>query len=144
MGGAGTTSGPATIVDIVLAATATAAILPFMKAIATKAGEDAYEAIRGLIQRRPRHERNDSADSEGEQAGYDDERVSWWSEALLSSPACRLIDDSSHVSLSLPVDIPEEAARALGDFNLNLRSNIWIELSWDEEAKAWVIRCRDL
>jgi hypothetical protein len=38
------------MVDIVLAATATAAILPFIKAIATKAGEDAYEAIRGLIQ----------------------------------------------------------------------------------------------
>jgi hypothetical protein len=135
---------PATIVDVVLAATATAVILPFIQAIATKAGEDAYEAIRRLIQRRPNHKRNDDADGEGEQTGYDDEQVRWWSEALLSSPPCRLIDDSSHVALSLPPEIPDEAARALGDFNLKLRSNVWIELSWDDDTMAWVIRRRDL
>ncbi len=135
---------PATIVDIVLVATATATILPFIQAIASKAGEDVYEAIRGLIQRKSTHERGEDAGGEDGQAEYDHESVRWWSDALSSSLGCRLIDDNNHVALSLPPTIPDEAARALGDFSLNLPPNVWIELSWNDDANAWMIRRRDL
>jgi hypothetical protein len=89
-----------------------------------------------------------NADAEGEQAGYNDERVSWWSEALFNSPACHPHADSSMTaatslcrfrwtSLRRPL-APSAISISICDQTYGLK------LSWDEEAKAWMIRCRDL
>ncbi|MEV0004157.1 hypothetical protein AB0H28_18005 [Micromonospora sp. NPDC050980] len=104
--------------ELILGALAGSALLPFLQAVATKAGEDAYQAIRDRLPRRGRR---------GAQAELDDSGV--------VSLAAR----DARVVLQLPERVTQVMAARLENVRLPVDRTGWAVVSWDEARSRWVV-----
>jgi hypothetical protein len=113
-------SGPAErgVTEVLLGALAGSTLLPFFQAIATKAGEDLYARIRGLL-----------SGKKGERAR----------QALETAGHVTLADPSTATVLRLPAELPPEAAHALRFLVLSPHADGWRLVYWDGVRGSWVV-----
>ncbi|MFB9359213.1 hypothetical protein [Actinoplanes nipponensis] len=104
--------------ELILGALAGSALLPFLQAVATKAGEDAYQAIRGRLSWRSRR----GARAELREAG-------------VVSLAAR----DARVVLQLPERVTPVMAARLENVRLPVDRTGWAVVSWDEAQSRWVV-----
>ncbi len=105
------------VTEVLLGALAGSTLLPFFQAIATKAGEDLYARIRGLLSREK------------------DERART---ALDTTGHVTLADPGTATVLRLPADLPPDAAGALRHLMLPPRGDGWRVVYWDAARRVWV------
>lgn len=110
-------TGLGSVPEIVTTAVVTAALLPFVQAIATKAGEDVYTAVRRVLPRLLPHRKE--------------------------RPQVRtieIVDPDTHTRLRLDVDLPAEAVERLSDVDPSaVRTNDRL-IYWDREQRRWTVR----
>jgi len=110
-----------------VAAVVTAAVVPFIQTIATKAAEETYDAARAVVRqlvRKDKHEADRSTSS--------------------SSPL--LVEDpSSRLSLYMATDVSDEAIRALARLDLDAATKAFpdktrVRLVWNAAAATRDVR----
>ncbi|GIF37482.1 hypothetical protein BC793_104150 [Actinoplanes xinjiangensis] len=104
--------------ELILGALAGSALLPFLQAVATRAGEDAYQAIRDRLPWRSRR----GARAELKEAG-------------VVSLAAR----DARVVLQLPERVTPVMAARLENVRLPVDRTGWAVVSWDEVQSRWVV-----
>lgn len=104
--------------EIILGALGGSALLPFIQAVATKAGEDAYKLVRDKLSRRGRR----SAETEIREAG-----------------TITLADEKTRVVLQLPQPLTSEMATRLDSVRLPVRRTGWLLVSWNPVVRQWVV-----
>ncbi|WP_329182214.1 hypothetical protein OG754_40420 (plasmid) [Streptomyces decoyicus] len=116
--------GPA-VTEVVITAVGTAAVLPFMQALATQAGNSAFEAARRLVARWVRDPGSGTPPvvDEGE--------------------SLRVIDEGDgRLTFEVPSGLPDEALEALTRVNLEAlaapsRDAEKVLIRWDPEGREW-------
>lgn len=113
---------------VVVTAVVTAAVVPFLKTLMTKAAEDTYAAARALLKKLFRHGRTAEHGS-------------------ASQPKVLIVQDSSpdlDLALHLGVDTQDEALRRLADLDLDTvageaksRKVKKLTIRWDEATQSW-------
>ncbi|MGW0507373.1 hypothetical protein [Micromonospora sp. NPDC003241] len=103
--------------ELLVGALAGSALLPFVQALATKAGEDVYQMIRDRLSRRARREVQDEIRAEGT--------------VTLTAPGARVV-------LRLPERVTPEMALRLENLHLPPYRPGWLLLSWDATQRRWV------
>ncbi|WP_143133638.1 hypothetical protein [Actinoplanes philippinensis] len=104
--------------ELILGALAGSVLLPFLQAVATKAGEDAYQAIRDRL---PWHSRR-KAQAELKDMG-------------VVSLAAR----DARVVLQLPERVTPVMAARLENVRLPVDRPGWAVVSWDDAQSRWVV-----
>ncbi|WFE37619.1 hypothetical protein [Micromonospora sp. WMMD998] len=104
--------------ELILGALAGSALLPFLQAVATKAGEDAYQAISDRLPWRNRRK----ARAELHEAG-------------VVSLAAR----DARVVLQLPERVTPVMAARLENVRLPVDRSGWAVVSWDGAQSRWVV-----
>ncbi|MEU1985738.1 hypothetical protein [Nocardia sp. NPDC019395] len=104
--------------EILLGALAGSALLPFVQAITTKAGEDAYQLIRSVFTRWTRR-RAARAD-------------------LRRTGVVTLADPATRVALQLPRTITPTMAVQLDQVRLPEQRTAWILIRWDARRTRWL------
>ncbi|MFI7024073.1 hypothetical protein ACIBMZ_15310 [Micromonospora sp. NPDC049900] len=103
--------------ELLIGALAGSALLPFVQALATKAGEDVYQMIRDRLSRRARRDVRDEIRAEGT--------------VTLTAAAARVV-------LRLPERVTPEMALRLENLHLPPYRSGWLLLSWDATQRRWV------
>lgn len=121
---------PAPPPEIVTVAVLTAAVAPFVQALATKAGEDGYAATRRMVRWLFRRGRVDKRD----RPRHPEDSL-----LVVEDPDPRL-----QIAILLSTDTPDEQLRALPDFDIDAvvndaqrRQAKGIRIRWDEASKSW-------
>lgn len=105
--------------EVATAAISTATLLPFIQAIATKAGEDIVPKIAGLVPRRLRHK-------------------------LDESDVIELVARDRRLIIMIPKRLSAEAARQLSDIVNTLQgTDGWFRVTYDAAARSWDIASAD-
>lgn len=103
--------------EILLGALAGSALVPFLHAIATKAGEDVYGKIRSLL------------------SGHLRTRAS---SELAKSGTVTLVDPDRRVVLTLPAHLGPEQAASLANILVSISADDdWYLVDWDGENCGW-------
>ncbi|MGW0587628.1 hypothetical protein [Streptosporangium sp. NPDC002607] len=105
------------VTEMLLGALAGSALLPFLQAVATKAGEDLYTRIRDLLSGESRERARTSI----AEAGH-----------------VTLADQGSKTIVRLPADLPADAAAALRALRLPPAEPGWRVVYWDGAHRVWV------
>lgn len=114
--GAGGFGSPASIPEILTTAVVTAALVPFVQAIASKAGEDVYRAVRRLLPRllpsgkKPPHVRT-----------------------------IEVVDPDTRTRLRLDVDLPREAVERLAEVDATAVQASDRLIYWDRQRRRWTV-----
>jgi hypothetical protein len=103
---------------LILSALGGSVLLPFFQAVATKAGEDVYQAIRGKLSRPARRR----AEAEIREAGV-----------------VTLAGRDARVVLQLPERITPAMAARLEGVRLPVDRPDWSLVSWDQARGRWVV-----
>jgi hypothetical protein len=103
---------------LILSALGGSVLLPFFQAVATKAGEDVYQAIRGKLSRPARRR----AEAEIREAGV-----------------VTLAGRDARVVLQLPERITPAMAARLEGVRLPVDRADWSLVSWDQAQGRWVV-----
>lgn len=104
--------------EIILAALGGSALLPFVQAVATKAGEDVYKLVRDKLSRRGR--KNATAE-------------------IRAAGTITLADERARVVLRLPQPLTTEMATRLDSVRLPARRIGWLLVSWNPVVRQWVV-----
>jgi hypothetical protein len=104
--------------ELILGALAGSVLLPFLQAVATKAGEDAYQAVRDRLSWRSRRR----ARAELQEAGV-----------------VSLAAHDARVVLQLPERVTPAMAARLENVRLPVDRTGWAVVSWDEVQSRWVV-----
>jgi YD repeat-containing protein len=109
---------------LAVTAVTTATLLPFVQTIATKAGEEVWPKIAGLI--RP-------------------ERRAAITKRLADADLVELVAQDRHLIITLPKRLSAEAARHLRDVVDTLQdADGWYRLSYDAASRSWeIVRADD-
>ncbi len=103
--------------ELLIGALAGSTLLPFVQALATKAGEDVYQLIRDRLSRRARRDVQDEIRTEGT--------------VTLTAAAARVV-------LRLPEQVTSEMALRLENLPLPPYRPGWLLLSWDATQRRWI------
>jgi tetratricopeptide (TPR) repeat protein len=106
---------------VVMAAATTAAVVPFIQTLATKAAEDSYAAARGVIRRLIRQHGTKQREPI----------------TTTSSPVLRVTDPDSQVVLELRSDVTDEALEALAE--LDLGAAVTLRVAWKDQLRRWEV-----
>ena len=107
---------PRGAVELLLGALAGSALLPFVQAIATKAGEDVYAKIRDKLSRRHRKQAKSTLRTKG---------------------TVTIADDESRLILQLPSTMTASMAARLGDLRVSSTREDWLLVRWDPTHAEW-------
>lgn len=105
--------------ELLLGALAGSALLPFVQAIATKAGEDVYQMLRDKLPRKGRRD----AKAEIRVAGT----------VTVTAPRSRVV-------LQLPERITPTMAARLENVRLPVDRPDWLLVAWDEAQGSWIVQ----
>jgi hypothetical protein len=116
---------------IVMTATVTAAVAPFIQTIATKVAEGSYAAARGLVRGLVRKHGKRKREPPG-----------------TTGPVLLVHDRHSGVVLRLRPDLPDDALEALTALDLSRELAIpygrgWLRVAWNERAGRWDVVAAD-
>lgn len=121
--------GPATDV-VVWVAVASVAVVPFVKALMSKAGEDSYAGARALVKWLFKRGRARKAGG----GGYLQDRL-----LIVEDP-----DPKLNLAIWLGTDTPDKQLRALKDFDVDSvatdarrRKGRGVRIQWDEASQSW-------
>ncbi len=103
-------------VELLLGALAGSALLPFLQAIATKAGEDVYGKIRDKLSRRDRKKTKDQLNTSGT--------------VTISDPDSQLI-------LQFPSTMTESMTTRLENLRVPVVRDTWFLVSWNPAQAEW-------
>lgn len=104
--------------ELILGALAGSALLPFIQAVAAKAGEDAYRLVRDKLSRAGRR----NAEAEVREAG-----------------TITLAARDTRVVLQVPERITPAMAERLEDVRLPVHRVGWLNVAWHEQLGRWVV-----
>ncbi|NUT48648.1 MAG: hypothetical protein HOV94_15275 [Saccharothrix sp.] len=104
--------------ELILGVLTGSALLPFVQALATKAGEDVYQLVRAKLTRRARKR----AEAELAEAG-----------------TVTVADQDRRVVLELPATMSAAMSAKLDDVRLPVRPEGWLLVRWDEGRSRWVV-----
>ncbi|MBB5840943.1 hypothetical protein [Kribbella italica] len=107
---------PRGAVELLLGALAGSALLPFVQAMATKAGEDVYGKIRDRLSRRHRKQAKAALETKG---------------------SVIIADDETRLVLQLPSTTTESMAARLGTVRVPATRDGWLLVRWDPMAGEW-------
>jgi hypothetical protein len=107
---------PRGAVELLLGALAGSALLPFIQAIATKAGEDVYGKIRDKLSRRHRKQAKS---------------------ALRAKGTVTIADDEARLILQLPSTMTATMAARLGNVRVPPTRDGWLLVRWDPTYAEW-------
>lgn len=107
---------PRGAVELLLGALAGSALLPFVQAIATKAGEDVYGKIRDKLSRRDRKQAKSAMNARGT--------------VTIADPAKRVV-------LQLPSTMSASMTTRLEDLRVPVVRDTWLLVSWDQAHGEW-------
>lgn len=108
--------------ELLLGALAGSTLLPFLQAIASRAGEDAYKAVRDKLSRKARKR----AAAELRAAG-----------------AITVADWDARIVLQAPKTITTVMAARLTDVRLPVARTGWLLLRWDAALNQWLVESCD-
>jgi DivIVA domain-containing protein len=114
------TSPLSNVVEVSAAFTAGSFIIPFMKAFASKAGEDAYSGLKELLGNKSRRRKRSRKSAEN-----------------ISSDICIIRDKSTGTTLVAPLPLTEEAIRELSMLDSSLI--LGKTLVWTASTGRWLI-----
>ncbi|GAA1528845.1 hypothetical protein GCM10009741_33350 [Kribbella lupini] len=103
-------------VELLLGALAGSALLPFVQAMATKAGEDVYGKIRDKLSRRHRKQAKS---------------------ALRTKGTVTIADDDARLILQLPSTMTASMAARLGTVRVPSPHDGWLLVRWDPTHAVW-------
>jgi hypothetical protein len=107
---------PRGAVELLLGALAGSALLPFVQAIATKAGEDVYGKIRDKLSRRDRKRTKDQ---------------------LSASGTVTIADPESRLILQLPSTMTASMTARLESLRVPIIRDTWLLVSWNPAQAEW-------
>jgi hypothetical protein len=107
---------PRGAVELLLGALAGSALLPFVQAMATKAGEDVYGKIRDKLSRRHRKQAKS---------------------ALRAKGTVTIADDDARLLLQLPSTMTASMAARLGNVRVPSSHDGWLLVRWDPVRSEW-------
>jgi hypothetical protein len=113
---------PRGAVELLLGALAGSALLPFVQAMATKAGEDVYGKIRDKLSRRDRKQAKS---------------------ALRTKGTVTIADDDARLILQLPSTMTASMAARLGDVRVPSPHDGWLLVRWDPSRAEWQAQACD-
>ncbi|MGS2617931.1 hypothetical protein ACVCAH_25910 [Micromonospora sp. LZ34] len=105
--------------ELLLGALAGSTLLPFIQAVATKAGEDVYQLVRDKLSRKGRR----NAKAEIRAAGT----------VTLTAPGPRIV-------LQVPERITPTMAARLENVRLPVDRAGWLLVAWDEPRGRWFVK----
>lgn len=109
------------VTELLIGALAGSALLPFIQAMATRAGEDAYELIRGRLSREGRRRAR---------------------EEIRAAGTVTVADRGSRVVLQLPRTVDPAMAARLDRVRLPARRTGWLLIRWDAGRAEWLVETR--
>jgi TPR repeat protein len=111
---------PADWGTVAMTAAITAAVVPFIHTLATKAAEDSYAAVRAMISRLVRRHRTEERASGG-----------------TPGSVLRVTDPDTGVVLELRSDITDEALEALAELDVGAAG--MLRVAWNDELRRWEV-----
>ncbi|MBR7833401.1 hypothetical protein KDL01_09000 [Actinospica durhamensis] len=109
-------------VDVLLGALTGTALLPFVQAIATKGGEDAYAKIKHVLSRKGRRR------AKGE---------------IKDVGTVTLVFPEERIVLRVPATMTATASEQLAQVRLPARRDEWLRISRDQATSRWVVLACD-
>lgn len=109
--------------DLLVGVLAGSTLLPFIQAMATKAGEDAYAKVRKRLSRRDR------------------KRVK---AELRATGTVTFVERDAHIVLQVPATTSATQFARLESVRLPIQRRAWVRVAWDPRTSQWLVQeCPD-